>query len=86
MQPRETGVRTTFTLYPIPVEVSYDDGRIDKEKDEIYLRGDRKNTALITPRRDIIVLRLSPFSRESSLYISYPVILALTFLRYNRLV
>ena len=32
VQPREAGVLATFTLHPVPVEVSYDDRQMGKEK------------------------------------------------------
>jgi hypothetical protein len=35
---RASGVRATFTLYSVPVDVSHDVRGMDEEKDEVYHR------------------------------------------------
>ena len=35
---QEAGVRATFTLYSVPVDISHDVRRMDKEEDDIYHR------------------------------------------------
>jgi hypothetical protein len=59
-----------FTLPPIPVEVSHNTRGMDKEEDKIHHRRARTNTAFTASRKRPVVLWLSPFTTESSMYLT----------------
>jgi hypothetical protein len=83
---RGAGVRATFPLYSVPVDVSHDVRGMDKEKDEVYHRRVRSNTASAASRRRPVVLWLSSFSTKSSVYFPCAPVLTLTPSRYDGVV
>jgi hypothetical protein len=65
---QEAGVRATFTLYSVLVDISHDVRGMDKEEDEIYHRRAWPNTASAAPTRRLVILWLSSFTRKLYVY------------------